>query len=152
MLLRLYSFLLIAITLAACKKEEYLFEKIPAARSGVHFNNQLNPNKEFNAFTFTNFYNGGGVGIGDFNHDGLPDLFFTGNQVSSALYLNKGNFQFEDITEKAGVATNRWCSGVCVVDINQDGWDDIYISVAKASGLKDSHNLLFINQKTDIPT
>ncbi|MFN7117791.1 MAG: VCBS repeat-containing protein [Saprospiraceae bacterium] len=152
MLLRLCSFLLIAITLLACKKEAHLFEKIAAARSGVRFNNQLSPNAELNAFTFTNFYNGGGVGIGDFNNDGLPDLFFTGNQVSSALYLNKGNFQFEDITEKAGVNTNRWCSGVCVVDINQDGWDDLYISVAKGSGLKDSRNLLFINQKTDIPT
>ncbi|MBK7870500.1 MAG: VCBS repeat-containing protein [Saprospiraceae bacterium] len=152
MLFRLYSLVLFALTLVACKKEEYLFEKIPAARSGVHFNNQLSPNAELNAFTFTNFYNGGGIGIGDFNQDGLSDLFFSGNQISSALYLNKGKFQFEDITEKAGVTTNRWCSGVCVADVNQDGWDDIYISVAKGPGLKNSHNLLFINQKTEIPT
>lgn len=152
MRLRLSSFLLIAIMLVSCQKETHLFEKISASRSGIHFNNQLHPNTELNPFTFTNFYNGGGVGIGDFNHDGLPDLFFSGNQVSSALYLNKGNFQFEDITAQAGVKTDRWCSGVCVVDINQDGWDDIYISVAKGPGLKDSHNLLFINQKTDIPT
>lgn len=152
MQLRLCSFLLIAITLVACKKAAHLFEKIPSTQSGIHFNNQLSPTAELNAFTFTNFYNGGGVGVGDFNRDSLPDLFFTGNQVSSSLYLNKGSFRFEDITEKAGLTTNRWCSGVCVIDINQDGWDDIYLSVAKGPGLKDSHNLLFINQKTTIPT
>lgn len=152
--MRLYplSFILLLTLLVACQKEKHLFEQISASRSGVHFNNQLSPNAELNAFTFTNFYNGGGVGIGDFNHDGLPDLFFTANQVSSALYLNQGNFKFEDITEKAGLSTDRWCSGVSVVDINQDGWDDIYVSVAKGPGLKDSHNLLFINQKNTNPT
>lgn len=145
-------FILLASMLLTCQKEQHLFDKISPSRSGIHFNNQLTPNTELNAFTFTNFYNGGGVGVGDFNHDGLPDLFFTGNQVSSALYLNQGNFQFKDITESAGLKTERWCSGVSVIDINQDGWDDIYVSVAQGPGLKSSHNLLFINQKKTNPS
>lgn len=147
------SLLVLAICgLPGCKKTDLLFEKITPAHSNIHFNNQLSPDATLNAFTFTNFYNGGGVGVGDFNRDGLPDLFFTGNQVSSELYLNRGNFQFESITEKAGVKTDRWCSGVSIVDINQDGWDDIYLSVAEGPGLKNARNLLFINQKTSSPS
>jgi enediyne biosynthesis protein E4 len=90
-------------------------------------------------------YMGGGIGVGDFNRDGLPDLFFAGNQVSSRLYLNKGNMHFEDITQKAGVSTDTWCTGVSVVDINNDGWPDIYVCVSgKGPGRR--RNLLFINQ------
>lgn len=152
MYLRLSSLVLLLTLVAACQKEQHLFDHISSSRSGVHFNNQLSPNAELNAFTFTNFYNGGGIGVGDFNHDGLPDLFFSGNQVSSALYLNQGNFQFKDISESAGIKTDRWCSGVAVIDINQDGWDDIYVSVAQGPGLKHSHNLLFINQKKTSPS
>ncbi len=149
-----YRTLLVMVicSLLGCKKADLLFEKITPAHSNIHFNNQLSPDATLNAFTFTNFYNGGGVGVGDFNRDGLPDLFFTGNQVSSELYLNRGNFKFEAITEKAGVKTDRWCSGVSIVDINQDGWDDIYLSVAQGPGLKNSRNLLFINQKTSSPS
>lgn len=147
------SLLVLAICgLPGCKKADLLFEKITPAHSNIHFNNQLSPDATLNAFSFTNFYNGGGVGVGDFNRDGLPDLFFSGNQVSCELYLNQGDFQFESITEKAGVKTDRWCSGVSIVDINQDGWDDIYVSVAKGPGLKNSHNLLFVNQKTKEPS
>lgn len=145
-------FVLAICSLPGCKKADLLFEKITSAHSNIHFNNQLSPDATLNAFSFTNFYNGGGVGVGDFNHDGLPDLFFSGNQVSCELYLNRGNFQFESITEKAGLKTDRWCSGVSIVDINQDGWDDIYLSVAQGPGLNDSHNLLFINQKTNNPS
>ncbi len=150
--LHLSLFVLAICGLPGCKKTDLLFEKITPAHSNIHFNNQLSPDATLNAFSFTNFYNGGGVGVGDFNHDGLPDLFFTGNQVSSELYLNRGNFKFESITEKAGVKTDRWCSGVSIVDINQDGWDDIYLSVAQGPGLKNSRNLLFINQKTSNPS
>ena len=89
---------------------------------------------------------GGGVGIGDFNNDGKKDIFFTGNQVSCRLYINKGNNQFEDITEKAGLHTDVWCTGVSIVDINNDGYDDIYVCVFGKNLLQRSKNLLFINQ------
>ena len=87
-----------------------------------------------------------GVGIGDFNNDGKKDIFFTGNQVSCRLYINKGNNQFEDITEKAGINTGVWCTGVSIVDINNDGYDDIYVCVFGKDLLHRSKNLLFINQ------
>ena len=97
---------------------------------------------------FTNEYTymGSGVAVGDFNRDGLQDVFFAGNQVSSKLFVNKGQMKFEDITQKAGVATDSWCTGVSVIDINNDGWPDIYVSVSgKVSGIK-RKNLLYINQ------
>ena len=89
---------------------------------------------------------GGGVGIGDFNNDGLKDIFFTGNQVSSRLYINKGNNRFDDITGKAGIVTDVWCTGVSIVDINHDGYDDIYVCVFGKDLLRKAKNLLFINQ------
>ncbi len=152
-LLALFSALLVG-----CQNDPAtLFKKIDADDSNIHFINKISPNDTLNAFTLTNFYNGGGVGVGDFNHDSLPDLFFTANQVSSRLYINEGNrngkpFKFRDQTEVAGVTTDRWCTGVSVVDINQDGWDDIYLSVAKTPVSDLSRNLLFINQRTQEPT
>jgi enediyne biosynthesis protein E4 len=140
--------LLTGLLVSCGEKNSTLFEKMDS----IPFANTLTPTDSLNAFTFTNFYNGGGVGIGDFNHDSLPDVFFTGNQVSSALYLNEGDFTFKNITESAGVATDRWCTGVSIIDINQDGWDDIYISVAKHPVFKNSRNLLFVNQRTPEPT
>lgn len=143
--------------LVGCTNEDTLFQKLDAGDSGIHFINKITPSDSLNAFTLTNFYNGGGVGVGDFNHDSLPDLFFTANQVSSRLYINEGNrngepLKFRDLTEAAGVITDRWCTGVSVVDINQDGWDDIYVSVAKTPVSDRSRNLLFINQRTPEPT
>jgi ASPIC and UnbV/FG-GAP-like repeat len=98
----------------------------------------------------TNIYNGGGVGIGDFNNDGLPDIYFTGNTVSNKLYLNKGNYKFEDITEQAGVTgEGKWCRGVSVIDINNDGWPDIYVCATIKSNPEQRRNLLYINQGVD---
>lgn len=127
-----------------------LFEQLPGSQTHVTFANNLTPSEQLNGFTFTNFYNGGGVGVGDVNNDGFADVFFTGNQVSCRLYLNAGKtdegFSFSDITESAGLTTDRWCSGVTMTDINQDGWLDLYVSVAAHGALKQSENLLFVNQ------
>ena len=115
--------------------------------TGIDFQNTLRDTEEENVYTFRNFYNGAGVGIGDFNNDGLADLFFCGNQVDNKLYLNRGNFSFLDITEKAGVSSsNVWSTGVSIVDINGDGWLDIY--VCKSGDIKgeNRNNELFINQ------
>jgi enediyne biosynthesis protein E4 len=90
-------------------------------------------------------YNGSGVGIGDFNNDSLPDIFFSGSMVSSKLYINKGNFEFEDITEKAGLQTNKWCTGVSVVDINNDGFQDIYVCASHSKDPENRKNELYIN-------
>ncbi|GAB3316893.1 VCBS repeat-containing protein [Larkinella ripae] len=134
------------------KSPTTLFRRLPSSQTGIAFNNRLQESDSVNVLRFEYFYNGGGVGIGDFNNDGWQDVFFTGNQVSSRLYLNKGPadnrpLQFEDITESAGVTTRAWCTGVTVVDLNQDGWADIYVSVAGFdSDTTQRANLLFINQ------
>ncbi|WP_461103146.1 VCBS repeat-containing protein [Spirosoma koreense] len=143
---------LLGSVLTACHQASpTLFEQLSSSRTHVTFANNLTPTNGLNGFTFTNFYNGGGVGIGDFNNDGYPDVFFTGNQTSSRLYLNQGKtggdaFAFDDVTEAAGLTTDRWCSGVVVTDINQDGWLDIYVSVASHPALKETRNLLFVHQ------
>ncbi|HEX5625178.1 MAG TPA: VCBS repeat-containing protein, partial [Saprospiraceae bacterium] len=128
-----------------------MFRLMSPEETGVHFNNALTETPALNAFVFNYMYNGAGVGIGDINNDGLPDLYFTGNQVADKLYLNKGGLQFEDISEQAGIAAfGGWKNGVSMVDINCDGFLDIYIT---RGGLQDdpelNRNLLFINQKNN---
>ena len=91
----------------SCTHKKTLFDEISSANSGIHFNNQIIENDSINPLDLTNIYNGGGVGIGDFNSDGLPDIYFTGNTVSNKLYLNKGDFKFEDITVDAGCRRRR---------------------------------------------
>lgn len=116
--------------------------------TGVVFSNELSYTEAFNPYTYRNFYNGAGVALGDINNDGLIDIYFTGNLVDNALYLNRGDFKFEDITETAGVACeNIWSSGATFVDINQDGWLDLYVCKSGMPGGKNRHNELFINQK-----
>ena len=127
------------------KKDSPLFIAVQESHSHIGFSNDITEEGNLNYYNFPYIYMGGGVGIGDFNKDGLPDIYVTGNMVENKLYLNKGNLVFEDITVKAGVAgnTNKWYTGVSIVDINADGWLDIYVSV---SGLGDKTNELYINK------
>jgi hypothetical protein len=136
--------------LDSCKDKVTLFKSIPATYSGIDFNNKIVENDTLNPIDVTNIYNGGGVGIGDFNNDGLQDIYFTGNLVSNKLYLNKGKLKFTDITKEAGVnGDGRWCRGASVVDINNDGWMDIYVCVSMEKNPKKRQNLLYINQGLD---
>lgn len=145
----LFYLLLLFLLAIGCtgEKPSPLFEKLTPDQSGINFVNTLTTSDSLNVQNFPFIYNGGGVAAGDVNGDGLSDLYFTGNQVSSRLYLNKGNMQFEDVTESAGVATNRWASGASMVDINGNGSLDIYVSVAGPGHLspEEKENLLFIN-------
>jgi len=123
-----------------------LFTGMPPSLTGIRFENDLAYSDSFNMYTYRNFYNGGGVGIGDINNDGLPDLFFCGNQQSNKLYLNKGNFQFEDITEKAGVGSDGvWSTGVTFADVNGDGFLDLYVCKSGDLKARNRTNQLFIN-------
>ena len=144
---RLFLLLLILFPDISCKRENTLFKKISSSHSGIHFRNDIIETDSVNQLDIENVYNGGGTGIGDFNQDGLSDIFFTGNIVKSSLYLNRGKFRFTDITDEAGINTEgKWCRGVAVVDINSDGWQDIYISVTLKKRPEERRNLLFINQ------
>jgi len=119
---------------------------MPSDSTGVNFINTLEFDQEFNIYTYRNYYNGGGVGIGDINNDGLVDIYFTSNLGLNKLYLNKGNFHFDDITEKAGVAgTKAWSTGVCMADVNGDGWLDIYVCNSGDIKGDNKENELFIN-------
>ncbi len=105
-----------------------LFTLLPTATTGIDFRNDLVYDKDFNIYKYRNFYNGGGVGIGDINNDGLPDVFFSSNMGKNRLYLNRGDFKFDDISDQAGVAgKGSWSTGVSMADVNGDGWLDIYV-------------------------
>lgn len=124
-----------------------LFTLVPPEESGVYFNNEIYYNESFNPFTFHNLFNGGGVAAGDINNDGLVDLFFCSNLGSNKLYLNKGNFQFEDISARAGISTQGiWYTGVTFVDINSDGLLDVYLCRSADFEVGWRGNELYINQ------
>lgn len=143
----LFSLLSIFLSCGKKKNADALFEQVSADDSGVRFVNKVENTEDFNIFSYRNFYNGGGAAIGDVNNDGLSDIYLTSNMGDNKLFLNKGNFQFEDITEKAGVAgTGFWSTGVVMVDINADGLLDIFVCNAGYDKNKKPVKELFINQ------
>ena len=149
-LLKFIPFLLVFLSVGSCKTEPLLFQQIKSSHSGIHFVNLINENDSINQLDNGNVFNGGGVGIGDFNNDELPDIYFSANLISCKLYLNKGNFSFNDVTEIAGVTGDgKWCRGVAVTDINNDGFQDIYISATIWDDPEKRKNILYVNQGTD---
>ncbi|WP_421898662.1 VCBS repeat-containing protein [Marinoscillum sp.] len=129
------------------EKETGLFQLLTGDETGIHFTNSIQDNDTLNILSYEYLYNGGGVGVLDVNNDGLPDLFFTGNQQDNALYLNKGNLEFKDISSSAGITLkDTWCTGVSIIDINTDGLDDIYVSVGGPGNKSIFPNKLFLNQ------
>ncbi|GAA0711486.1 VCBS repeat-containing protein [Aquimarina litoralis] len=151
----LYSTLLILLLFSCKEKEEEdhvpdkqqtLFTKLTPQNTNIDFVNQVDNEKNLNILTYRNFYNGGGVAIGDINNDGLPDIYLTANKKENKLYLNKGNFVFEDISKSSGtMGKNAWSTGVVMVDINADGLLDIYVCNAGNVEGDDQKNELFIN-------
>ncbi len=147
--------LVLALLTAACTKNEPLFERLSAEETGVTFSNEMAENDTLNIINYTNIYNGGGVAIADFNNNGLQDIYFTGLMVDNELYLNMGDFKFDNVSEEANVAAEgTWSSGVAVVDINNDGLMDIYVCATTNDESKHRTNLFYINQgvnENDVP-
>ena len=146
--IKLLAFYTMAALFFSCSRDHSkLFTKLSENKTGINFRNLIKEdNPEFNIVLYPYFYNGGGVAVGDINNDGLPDICFTGNMVKNRLYINKGNMQFEDITEKSGIAAKEgWCTGVTMADVNGDGNLDIYICRSGLSNVAYRTNLLFIN-------
>ena len=140
--------LVIGLFTSCSKKQDRLFEKLPADNSGVNFINQLDPSKNVSILDYLYYYNGGGVALGDINNDGLVDIYFTSNQGKNKLYLNKGNNKFEDITAKAGVeGQSDWKTGSIMADVNGDGYLDIYVCAVVGINGFEGHNEFFINNK-----
>ena len=145
---KIAPYFLLFIFCIACQSEKgKRFVRTNVNATGIAFENTLTYTEEFNPYTYRNFYNGAGVALGDINNDGLLDIYFTGNIVDNKLFLNKGNWQFEDITESAGVACKGvWSTGATFVDINADGYLDLYVCKSGKPGGARRHNELFINK------
>jgi len=144
---KIYYLLVLSVVFVSCgEKDSKLFTKLSKGKTGIDFRNTLEETNELNVLNYSYFDNGAGVAVGDINNDGLQDILFTGNMVKNRLYLNKGNFEFEDITEKSGIADKQgWCTGATMVDINGDGKLDIYICRSADGDPARRKNLLFIN-------
>ncbi len=139
-------YMLLEACLSSCTSDSPpIFHLLSPEQTGISFNNMIEENEKDNVYSYMNIYTGVGVATGDINNDGLNDLYFSGNQVSGRLYLNKGGLKFEDITESAGLITTRWGTGTIMADINQDGLLDIYVCVSGSAAGADSKNLLYIN-------
>lgn len=142
------TLVIVVLILSACQsKDDPLFRLISPEKSGVHFNNEIIEDDTTNILEYEYVYNGGGVAVGDFNNDGFQDLFFTANMVANRLYLNRGELTFDDVTDLSGTAgEDKWYTGVSVVDINGDGWMDIYICASRSSNPEQRKNELYVNQ------
>lgn len=145
--MKICSYFIFILLLFSCKQQPFkppLFQLME--HTGVDFANNIHNTKDFNIFIYRNFYNGGGAAIGDINNDGLADIFFTANMGSNKLYLNKGNFKFEDISAKAGFSNkSKWSTGVVFADVNGDGWLDIYVCNSGYQKGVSNENELYIN-------
>ncbi|RRB02730.1 RNA-binding protein [Larkinella rosea] len=143
-----FLLLLFAGFLSSCQSaNQPLFSLLPAEETGITFANQMDEKDTLSILDIDYFYNGGGVAIGDFNNDSLQDVFFTGNLVANKLYLNKGNLKFADVSDQAGIGGGgKWCSGVALIDINNDGLLDIYVTATIRKSARDRENMLFVNQ------
>ena len=145
-MIRSYAIPLLLLLMVSCKKEGGLFGNPRPEDTGVDFANTLTPKEGLGILDYLYFYNGGGVAIGDIDGDGLPDIFFSGNQVPNRLYRNKGNLQFEDISEKAGIGgKSSWNTGSTMADVNGDGFLDIYVCAVVGINGFNGHNELYIN-------
>lgn len=143
--MRNYIFLLLAVALVSCTKSPK-FRLLNSKQTGIDFNNNIVEGDSFNIMKYEYIYNGAGVGIADFNKDGLEDIFFAGNQVSSKAYLNQGNFKFKDITANfVGLTNNQWYSGVTIGDVNSDGWPDVYLTSTENKDPQKRKNRLWVN-------
>ncbi|MDA9669323.1 VCBS repeat-containing protein [Flavobacteriaceae bacterium] len=147
-----FFYIIILILFFSCERisnnDQIIFELLSTDTTGIDFENSLSYSDEFNIYKYRNFYNGGGVGLGDVNNDGLLDIYLTANQLSNRLYINKGDFVFEDVTKTAKIGGNRaWSTGVAMVDINSDGWLDIYVCNSGDVNGDNKQNEFFINNK-----
>ena len=149
--MKIFLITLLIFTITACQSDDKLFTNLSKSKTGIEFRNILQESEELNVLNYTYFYNGGGVAVGDINNDGFTDVLFTGNMVKNRLFLNKGSsIEFEDITATSGVAEAQgWCTGATMVDINQDGWLDIYICRSADTRPEKRANLLYINNKNN---
>lgn len=150
--MRLLTLGLLCLVIATgCNNEKTLFTSVPSEDSGITFTNQIDESDSLNILKNEYLYNGGGVGLADFNNDGLVDIFFSGNVVASEFYLNKGNLQFDNVTETSRInLDDQWSSGVAIIDINNDGWKDIYVCGTNSDDPLKRMNKLWINNGNNV--